>query len=411
MKKLMILVCSLICVNAFSQLKVGSNGNILINTSTTATPLSKLSVGCTGNSGYLAAFSASGIDGLLINNYGRNALTINNYCNGAATNGINILPMSGYGSTPCYGINAFSGITTGNRYGISGLIFNLTNGLGSNAAGIYGSSSVSSTFAYSGIYAGYFNGDVRVTGTLYGTLLTPSGSSSSNVSAYSGGDESISDRFARIDLQQSTLKEEKSNASPSVDLTDRMKAGTLTEKDILASVEACQKDAAVQTARATVNYGLNASQLKEEFPELVYEDKDGNVSINYMEMIPLLVQSVKELKARITELSGDKAAAAKSGVSDISSLDAEGLLPSLAQNDPNPFTEKTVVRFTLPETVQTATLYIYDMSGTQISTMPLSERGNASVTIAAQSLHAGMYLYSLVADGKLISTRRMILTK
>ena len=42
--------------------------------------------------------------------------------------------------------------------------------------------------------------------------------------------------------------------------------------------------------------------MKEVFPELVYEDKEGNFSINYVEMVPLLVQSIRELSAEVTEL-------------------------------------------------------------------------------------------------------------
>lgn len=34
----------------------------------------------------------------------------------------------------------------------------------------------------------------------------------------------------------------------------------------------------------------------------MYEDKEGNFSINYVEMVPLLVQSIRELSAEVTEL-------------------------------------------------------------------------------------------------------------
>lgn len=38
-------------------------------------------------------------------------------------------------------------------------------------------------------------------------------------------------------------------------------------------------------------------------------------------------------------------------------------------------------------------------------------RGEASITIDGGSLNAGMYLYALIADGKVVDTKRMILTK
>ena len=52
-----------------------------------------------------------------------------------------------------------------------------------------------------------------------------------------------------------------------------------------------------------------------------------------------------------------------------------------------------------------------DMNGKQIQQITLTERGNSSVTISGGELNAGMYLYSLIADGQVIDTKRMILTK
>ena len=58
-----------------------------------------------------------------------------------------------------------------------------------------------------------------------------------------------------------------------------------------------------------------------------------------------------------------------------------------------------------------ADIYIYDMNGKQITTYPIAERGATSITIEGRSLEAGMYLYALIADGQVIDTKRMILTK
>ena len=92
-------------------------------------------------------------------------------------------------------------------------------------------------------------------------------------------------------------------------------------------------------------------------------------------------------------------------------IDSHALdVPALEQNDPNPFTQTTVVRYTLPESVKSAFLYIYDLNGTQIDQKTLQDRGKSSVTLEAGSLAPGMYLYALVADGKVIDTKRMIIT-
>ena len=51
-----------------------------------------------------------------------------------------------------------------------------------------------------------------------------------------------------------------------------------------------------------LHYGLNTVQLQTVFPELVYEKEDGSYGVNYIEMIPILVQTINELNNKIKEL-------------------------------------------------------------------------------------------------------------
>ena len=81
----------------------------------------------------------------------------------------------------------------------------------------------------------------------------------------------------------------------------------------------------------------------------------------------------------------------------------------LSQNDPNPFTTETTIAVTLPETVKKAAIVIYDMSGKKITQINVIERGATSIDVTSEGLTQGMYLYSLIADGKVMSTKRMIL--
>lgn len=83
----------------------------------------------------------------------------------------------------------------------------------------------------------------------------------------------------------------------------------------------------------------------------------------------------------------------------------------LFQNVPNPFYAKTEIKYFVPDEVQEAFLFISNMQGALIKTINVYNRGNASVTINGTELKAGMYLYSLVADGKEVDTKRMILTE
>ncbi len=51
------------------------------------------------------------------------------------------------------------------------------------------------------------------------------------------------------------------------------------------------------------------------------------------------------------------------------------------------------------------------MTGKQIDKQTISERGNVSLMLNNEKLNSGMYLYSLIVDGKIIDTKRMIVSK
>jgi hypothetical protein len=51
------------------------------------------------------------------------------------------------------------------------------------------------------------------------------------------------------------------------------------------------------------------------------------------------------------------------------------------------------------------------MTGTLLNTISVNQRGESNVTINANEFSAGMYLYSLVTDGKIVDTKQMLLTE
>jgi len=58
-----------------------------------------------------------------------------------------------------------------------------------------------------------------------------------------------------------------------------------------------------------------------------------------------------------------------------------------------------------------AMICIYDLTGSQIVRFDLRDRGViSSLTVRGNQLKAGMYIYSLIVDGREIDTKRMILT-
>lgn len=61
------------------------------------------------------------------------------------------------------------------------------------------------------------------------------------------------------------------------------------------------KAAAVSAGDRHLQYGFIAQEVKEVYPDLVYEDPDGLLSIDYTGFIPILVDAMKDLKAKVEE--------------------------------------------------------------------------------------------------------------
>ena len=290
-----------------------------------------------------------------------------------------------------------------------------------NFAGIYGSETfdMSPSFSnYSGSYAGYFDGKVRVTNGIYATVLSPTANPSSSngqsaTAILSNRNESVTDKLSQIHtiqfLRYDPTEEAETHRSVSIPSDEEIDKMSPRQLDSLAAIMEDEPERYL----SPVQYGLDAGQLKAVYPELVYEDVNGNVSINYVEMVPLLVQCINELSAKVAELEGSsakktKAKAEATGIKEsVSDID----IVRMDQNKPNPFSESTVISLNIPEKTQTASIFIYDMSGKQVQSLPVSERGETNITIYAASLTAGMYIYTLVVDGKVAVTRRMIVTK
>ena len=248
---------------------------------------------------------------------------------------------------------------------------------------------------YSGSYAGFFRGKACVTDGLYATLLTPAASAApseqSGTAALSDRGENVSDKLSQVQAVQFLRQ----GLKPTEEEEDQEK-----EEGIKA-----------ESQLSPVQYGLDAEQLKAVYPELVYEDANGNVSINYVEMVPLLVQSINELKAELAELKGTSARKAKAETTGIENNGSDVDMVRMDQNKPNPFSESTVIALNIPTETHSASIFIYDMSGKQVQSLPVAERGETNITVYASDLSAGMYIYTLVVDGKVCVTRRMIVSE
>ena len=86
-------------------------------------------------------------------------------------------------------------------------------------------------------------------------------------------------------------------------------------------------------------------------------------------------------------------------------------IPYLEQNAPNPFYDETIIKYYLPKKFDSATMRFTDWQGRNLKTIQLQDAGHGTISISAKELAAGTYAYTLVVDGQLVDTKKMILTK
>ena len=177
--------------------------------------------------------------------------------------------------------------------------------------------------------------------------------------------------------------------------------GKIESEEFNAGVSHFEQLITERDADTRTYFGFIAQELREVYPNLVFEDERGFLSVDYIGMIPVLVEAIKELNQKVEKLKGK--GFEKTTATVISTA-------KLYQNNPNPFNENTEIKYYVPEDASEAMICIYDLTGSQIVRFDLRQKGYSSLTVRGRELKAGMYIYALLVDGKEIDSKRMILT-
>ena len=160
-------------------------------------------------------------------------------------------------------------------------------------------------------------------------------------------------------------------------------------------------------------------------------------TVNYKAMSALLVRSIQEQQSTIDSLRNVNskqdsinnavqqqlanlaslidgcchASSSRQSNSGINQLDIELSdkdVIVLNQNVPNPFAEQTTITYNVPASVTKAQLIFFNTNGQVIQTVDIKTRGKGKVNVFASDLSSGLYNYSLVADGKVIDSKKMV---
>lgn len=269
----------------------------------------------------------------------------------------------------------------GNSAGVAGFCGPMVAGMmppGENI-GIYGNS-----MGGGGRWAGYFDGDVKFNGQLWGSQFTWM------------SDKRFKNNITALDDVSSKLKKIKGYTYSFK--TDEFKKFNFSK---------------------TEQIGFLAQELKEVFPQIVMEDSKGYLGVNYVGFIPVLLtahqeqqalletqqQQINELKEQLKALTGNPN---KSTSENLSVTLGDKKMIVLNQNVPNPFAETTVITYDIPTDFTKAEIVFSTGDGIVMKSVVISKKGPGSLTVYANDLTHGVYTYSLVVDGRSIDSKRLI---
>ncbi|MEI6816346.1 MAG: tail fiber domain-containing protein [Bacteroidota bacterium] len=304
------------------------------------------------------------------------------------------------GNNNCFGISGYAGGSNTN-YGIYG---------GATSGGGIVS------------YAGYFSGDLAYTGALI-----------------SISDSTVKQNIHPLTGAQAILNQ----VHPKVYNFDTVQYGYMNLK-------------------GGTEYGVLAQDLMNVLPSAVkdviqpavYDNQNNMIhpalhlkGVDYIEFIPLLIQSNRQMDSTIQALqsqlialqnccdknqppqqnsirqkdggngdngnggSGNEKKLENGNIHAIELSNASGS-PIIYQNIPNPFSNGgTKIRYFVPDNTNNPQIVFFDEFGGKLSTYAILETGMGELDVTASNLSSGVYSYSLIINGKAIDTKKMIFQK
>lgn len=269
----MLLLCSICAVNVYAQIKVETSGKVKVS--------KNMSIGTTTD------------NNVSLNIYHQSGNTTPYYGIKSYLKTSSAMPTSpiyaimgiadASASSGSYPINPIVGVcgkafkkadaTTKFCAGVAGMTHyyggvGVYGGIGSDAE-----LSLPTNWSSGVVYAGYFAGSVKVSGTLTATSLAVS--------------------------SDSRLKENIDNLDHSLtSMVKDLRPISYTYRQDSTNIVYGESEKEMKKT----HYGLIAQDVQRLFPNLVYEGGDGYLSINYIELIPVLIMSIQELSGEVKSL-------------------------------------------------------------------------------------------------------------
>ncbi len=179
---------------------------------------------------------------------------------------------------------------------------------------------------------------------------------------------------------------------------------------------------------AEKQYGFIAQEVQQLIPEFTKAvihpaklDEMGKeiipakeaLGLNYNGFIALLTKGMQEQQQQIEKLQQQveyltQNSSAATGINTTGHAEP-GF--TLSQNRPNPFSHEAVIEYAIPSGISNAYIAVYDLAGKQMASFPIDQKERAAITITSEKLAAGVYIYSIIADGRLSASKRLVVAE
>jgi len=274
------------------QIKVFENNYVSINYS--STPSSRFVINSAGNSAYQAYIYGPNI---FISGGALAVLSEKGSGSGIHIRALTATTNIGSGNY-LYGIKATAysstAYTTGRTYGIFGQAGNATSGYNyavygylagtRYGAAIFGAINGKGDVGLTAQFAGYFRGNLKCENTIYA------------VSFQTTSDEKYKTNITEIDPSEALTNI--SRISPKKYNLKQYEIVQQTGDTIAVSKYYDESDQLFKK----VKYGVIAQDLQKIYPDLVYEDNEGNLSVDYNGLIPIMIKAIQSQQNKIEEL-------------------------------------------------------------------------------------------------------------
>lgn len=390
--------------NPLSKFSVNSIGatnvtSYIKNTSSTSGSVGLRSTATTpAPSGISAVFTA--IDGSIISGCGNAIGVYGQSYNPSVTSSGRALGVFGVAG------NA----TNGWNYGLFGSLTGTNNG-----AAVYGVTGSTDQENTEGKFAGYFKGQVYVSNFLSVCRKTASYPidvtgqiRAQNVLVTS--DERLKENIASLEENIVYKLRQLKGVTYQLKQTQKTDLAKVGGNDTTKQTNEVSSQDLVDKSKRHV--GFLAQDVQKVYPDLVYADNEGLLSVDYIAFIPMIIEALKKqeelISSQAQEISALKICLENLGTK----TTVENLSKSvLYQNAPNPFNTSTMIKYFLDENAKNAAIGIYNVKGTVVAYKKIEAKsGDGEITIEKSELTPGIYTYILIVNDLELDSKRMVLS-